>query len=104
VNLEVAFTTARVSLSCLLNWSCSNPNYAIEFVTRQESAKISSVPERFFDEGMVTPISNQKIEETLEITAISWRSRISKAYFGLMFPHKTMFIHFASKNHEVTFP
>jgi len=56
-----------------------NPDYAIEFVARLESAIKSSVPARFYDEGMVTPISRKKIEETLEVAAISRRSRISNA-------------------------
>jgi len=56
-----------------------NPNYAIEFVARLESAIKQSVPARFYDTGMVTPISRNKTEETLEIEAISRRSRISNA-------------------------
>ena len=56
-----------------------NPNYALGFVTNLENAIISSVPARFYDEGMVIIISRNKIEETLEIEALSRCSRISSA-------------------------
>jgi hypothetical protein len=56
-----------------------NPNYALGFVTNLENAIIPSVPVRFYDEGMVVIISRNKIEETLEIEALSRCSRISSA-------------------------
>jgi hypothetical protein len=67
------------------NWTITysiyklNPDYAIGFVTKLENAIISSVPARFYDEGMVIIISRNKIEETLEIEAVSRCSRISNA-------------------------
>ncbi|MFN7912240.1 MAG: hypothetical protein ACK5QC_10450 [Bacteroidota bacterium] len=56
-----------------------NPDYAAGFVTKLENVIISSVSARFYDEGMVIIISRNKIEETLEIEAVSRCSRISNA-------------------------
>jgi hypothetical protein len=67
--------TPQTNVKCNL----FNPDYAIGFVTKLENAIISSVPARFYDEGMVIIISRNKIEETLEIEAVSRCSRISNA-------------------------
>lgn len=70
---------------CLDVWSQGklNPDRALGIVARDENPKISRVPARFSEEGMVTPISRKKIEETIEITGISAHSRFSNAQSGL---------------------
>jgi hypothetical protein len=43
------------------------PDYAIGFVTKLENAIISSVPARFYDEGMVIIISKIKSRKRLRL-------------------------------------